>query len=161
MRTVFITFLFVASLSIVAYSQNANDVIKISFNDLEKEILEKSDKIKIINFWATWCKPCIAEMPSFDEVGTADSENIKLYFVSLDFPEDLTKVINFQQKKKFNSQIILLADTNYDFFMPKISKEWTGAIPATLFVDKDGNKYFYEKPFTKKELSEVVNGFLN
>ncbi len=161
MKVILISLIIVASNISLALSQEVGEVTKISFTQLEKEIAKPSDKIKIINFWATWCKPCVAEMPHFEEVSLINKGDVELYFVSLDFPEELNKVKSFQQKKKLSAEIILLDETNYDYFMPKISKEWTGAIPATLFVDTEGNRYFYEQPFSKKELSEVVLGFIN
>ena len=128
----------------------------ISFEKLEEEIAKPSTKLKVINFWATWCKPCIEEMPYFDAVAKNDPDKVSLYFVSLDFPEEKEKLTRFVEKKKPYGQVMMLDDINYDEFMPKIDKEWSGAIPATLFVDADGNQYFYEKSFSKKELSTLV-----
>lgn len=132
----------------------------ISFNQLTEIIDKPTDKMKVINFWATWCKPCIAEMPYFESVAKSQSDNVELIFVSLDFPEDVEKVKTFIKKKNISAEVYLLNDTNYDEFLPKIDKSWSGAIPATLFVNKQENKYFYEKSFTEEELNTVVNSLL-
>lgn len=130
----------------------------ISFEQLKSKIDEPSDKVRIINFWATWCKPCIEEMPYFESVAEAYKDQVELHFISLDFVEDLENVKMLIKKKNIAGNTSLLNETKYDDFMPKIDKSWTGAIPATLFVDKNGNEYFYEKSFSEKELSDVISG---
>jgi len=132
----------------------------VTFEELTEEINLKTNKLKIVNFWATWCKPCIEEMPHFENVANANNDKVELYFISLDFPKELSKVTKFHEKKQLQGNLWLLNETNYDFFMPKIDESWTGAIPATLFVDDSGNKYFYEKSFSEKELSDLIAGLL-
>ena len=127
---------------------------------LESEITKSSNKLKVVNFWATWCKPCIEEMPYFDAVIKQESESATLYFVSLDFVEDLERVTKFVEKKKPYGKVMLLDNINYDSFMPKVDSSWTGAIPATLFVDSSGNQYFYEKSFSQDELSTLILSLL-
>ena len=72
-----------------------------------------------------------------------------------DFVEDLdTKVKNFVEKKRLKSELKLLDETDYNSFIDKISEEWSGAIPATLFVDnRTGNKKFHEGEFEENELA--------
>lgn len=151
-------FLFAMSCTNGKKEQVNSGVDVISFDQLKSEINNPSDKIKIINFWATWCKPCIEEMPYFESVAAANKDKVELHFISLDFVEDLDKVKMLINKKNISANTVLLNETKYDDFMPKIDKNWTGAIPATLFVDKDRNKYFYEQSFSEKELSDVISG---
>ncbi|MEL7146563.1 MAG: TlpA disulfide reductase family protein, partial [Bacteroidota bacterium] len=133
-------------------------ILSVSFEELETEIAKPTDKIKVINFWATWCKPCIEEMPYFDAVARQRKDEVVLYFVSMDFKEELTSVIKFVDKRKPYGEVMLLDDINYDAFMPKIDPTWSGAIPATLFVVPDGKHYFYEKSFSEDELSQLISG---
>ena len=132
----------------------------ISFSDLEQEISKPSGQLKVINFWATWCKPCIEEMPYFDEIAKQQGDVVTLYFVSMDFKEDLARVSSFVEKKKPLGRVMLLDDIKYDSWMPKVDSTWSGAIPATLFVDPAGNQYFYEKSFTQNELSDLISSLL-
>ena len=159
--------LMIASLFFVVFScgtkqvkEDVSGVGVISLEQLKEKIAVSSGKIKIINFWATWCKPCIEEMPYFESVASDFGEQVELHFVSLDIIEDLSNVEGLVRKRNITANTLLLNETKYDEFMPKINQEWTGAIPATLFVDEKGNEYFYEKSFSEKELSDLITGLL-
>jgi thiol-disulfide isomerase/thioredoxin len=142
-----------------AFSQKVS-VIKIS--DLEKRITNTSDTTYIVNFWATWCAPCVKELPDFDSITkTHGSEKIKILLISMDFKEDMdTKVMPFHRKKKIRSEVYLLDEVNGNHFIPKVSEKWTGALPATLIVN-NAKKYreLYERKldynFLKEEISKV------
>ena len=121
-------------------------VIKI--DGLEKRITNNSDTTYIVNFWATWCAPCVKELPDFDSItATYKDQKIKVLLVSMDFKEDLkTKLIPFIRDKRIKSEVLLLDEINGNYFIPKISDEWSGALPATLIVNHLTNtKHFFEK----------------
>lgn len=129
---------------------------------LESQLLQNNnDTTYVVNFWATWCKPCIKELPYFEQLGKAYSnKKLKVVLVSLDFPENLeTKVIPFAEKNKLLSDIILLDDTDANTWIPKVSESWEGSIPATLFF-KGNTKKFYERSFTYEELENEVKSIL-
>ncbi len=154
MKSSIIAILFTLTISVA----NAQQVETIKFEDLEQLMTQHSEEYLVVNFWATWCKPCIQELPEFEELNK--SGRAKVYLVSLDFVEELEKVQRFVEKKGLTSEILLLDDMNYDSFIPKVSEEWTGAIPATLMIDsKEMKTAFYEKQFHEGELSEVFNTF--
>ena len=116
--------------------QGVSGMYKI--NDLLNRI-KNSDTTYIINFWATWCKPCVKELPVFDSLLTLTKNTAtKIILVSLDFKEDIeTKVNPFLFKKNINCQVVLLDEINGNDYINKISEKWSGAIPATLI--KKGN----------------------
>ena len=117
----------------------AQEVEIIKFDQLEKIIAEKSDKIKVINFWATWCKPCVAELPYFETINKNNKE-VQVILVSLDFPEDIEDRLKpFIKKRGLKSEIKLLDETDGNSWIDKVSPAWTGAIPATLFIDNDSD----------------------
>ena len=149
MRTVL-----VLSLLSIASLTNAQDIELISVESLDRLIAKKSDKVQVYNFWASWCGPCVKEMPYFEELNSSKSADV--VFISLDFPEDIQKAQKLITKKSIESATYLLNSTNYDDYIPKISEVWSGAIPATLFISPSGKKYFYEKAFEKSELLQVV-----
>lgn len=132
-------------------------VIKIT--DLEKRIKADNDTTYIVNFWATWCKPCVEELPYFDSITAKyDGTKVKVLLVSMDFAEDLDKkVVPFLQKKKLRSEVVLLDEVNGNYFIPKVDEKWTGAIPATLIRNnaKHFNEFF-EKKITFELLDEKV-----
>ena len=154
-----IVFLFLL-FSLLARSQTV-EVIK--YEDLEKIVNEKSDDVQVINFWATWCRPCIKELPYFEAVNEAyEGKGVRVILVSFDFVEDLeTKVIPFVNKREISAAVKLLDETDYNAFIDKIDPSWSGAIPATLIINhKTGERSFYEKEFAQKELFSVVEEHL-
>ncbi|MBK9283688.1 MAG: redoxin domain-containing protein [Sphingobacteriaceae bacterium] len=134
----------------VILAQEVKQVFKI---DELVAYIQKNEKPTVINFWATWCKPCVQELPSFDSLN-ASNKDVKVILVSLDFREDLEKKVNpFLKKKALQSECVLLDEVNGNDFINKIAPEWTGAIPGTLFMH--GNKkIFVEKKMHLKELNE-------
>jgi thiol-disulfide isomerase/thioredoxin len=117
------------------------------FNDLQKNFIDlKSNKIKVINFWATWCKPCVRELPYFQSLSIKEGKDFDFYLVSLDKPADAVKVSEFLSKKQITITSSLLADSNSNEWINKVSEEWSGSIPATLVMTND-KSYFFEKEF--------------
>lgn len=145
MKSLFISLIALCSYTGI-YCQQVN-VIKIT--DLEKRINNTaSDTTYIVNFWATWCVPCVKELPDFDSIYKVYTEQkVKVLLVSLDFKEDLkSKVLPFITSRKVKSEVLLLDELNSNYFIPKISNDWTGAIPATLIKNNKQKKdVFFEK----------------
>jgi thiol-disulfide isomerase/thioredoxin len=139
----------------IVKSQNFSGVYKI--NDLLKRI-DSPDTIYVVNFWATWCKPCIQELPAFDSLfAITGKTNIKILLVSLDFKEELdNKVKPFLIKHEIKSECVLLDETNGNDFINKISPQWSGTIPATLFKQGDKKK-LVEKKMNLLELQAVIH----
>ncbi len=137
-------------------------VISLNFEELEKNFLQKkNDSIYVINFWATWCKPCIKELPAFEKIASDYStEKVKVLLVSLDFPEKIeSQVIPFIIKNNIKSEVVLLDDADANSWIPKVSKDWSGAIPATI-IYKNEDRKFYEQSFTFEELEKELKTFL-
>jgi len=150
------TLLSILLLSLQLIAQSV-DVVK--FPELQKQMATTDAPLTVFNFWATWCGPCVKEMPHFEKY--ANNRNVDIVFVSMDFIQDLEKVERFVDKKNLNSKVLLLNETDYGSFMSKVSEEWSGAIPATLFVDEWGKTYFHEKEFSEKELDNTIKKYLN
>ena len=134
------------------------EIRKIKVTDLEKTIREAKTPL-IVNFWATWCKPCIEEIPYFEkEVKYNAKDSIQLILVSLDFPEEYPAGLKtFIKKRKFTSPVQWLDETNADYFCPKVDPKWSGAIPATLFVNnKMAYRKFYEEQLSHEQLQKEL-----
>ncbi|MFK8100911.1 MAG: TlpA disulfide reductase family protein [Saprospiraceae bacterium] len=135
-----------------------------SFDEMEAAILKyDNDTTYLINFWATWCAPCVKELPYFEKAATAYAgKKFKMILVSLDFAEQLDKkVIPFVKDRKIQSEVVLLDDQQANKWIDRVSPEWSGAIPITL-VYKGEKRAFYEKEFhSVKELEEIINPFFN
>ena len=138
---------------------SSNDTIEIvDFDGLYGKIDLSVDKTYVINFWATWCAPCVKELPYFEEVNKQSKDNnTEVILVSLDFPSQIeSKLKPYLKKNKIKSKVILLDDSKINTWVPKVSERWDGGIPATLIVNSS-NYNFYPKPFEKEELFTEIN----
>lgn len=137
-----------------AGAQNFGGVYKI--DQLTKRI-QNPDTLYVVNFWATWCKPCVEELPGFDSLFVETSKTkIKILLVNIDFKEDLDKKVKpFLLKHGTKAECILLDEVNGNDFIDKISPSWSGAIPATLLKKGRGSN-FSEKKLRLKELKELI-----
>jgi thiol-disulfide isomerase/thioredoxin len=141
----------------------AQQIPVLDYASLKKDYLNRqSDTLYVINFWATWCKPCIKELPYFDSlVAHFPSEKIKVVLVSLDFQEKLEKGLKpFLANKNIKSEVVLFDDQQTDFWINDIHQNWSGAIPATL-IYKNAERWFYEKEFNFDELIELIDSKIN
>jgi thiol-disulfide isomerase/thioredoxin len=141
------------------------DAIKLEiydFNGLEKFLNQEDDKVHVVNFWATWCKPCVKELPHFEALNEKyKDKGVEVLLVSLDFPKQYNKKLKpFIVKHNLKSRILVLDDVDMNTWIPKVNKNWSGAIPATLIYNKSKRK-FYSKPFTYDELENELKIFLN
>lgn len=132
-----------------AFNLNAQNVSVLKVDNLLKRVHNDSDTLYVVNFWATWCKPCVAELPDFEKIHQDyKSQKVKVILVSMDFKEDLnSKLKPFIKKNNYTAEVVLLDELNGNEFIDKISKQWGGAIPATLITkqNKSVNDFFEKK----------------
>lgn len=122
-----------------------------------------NDSVLVINFWATFCAPCIAELPYFHSITNKyKKENVKLLLVSLDFEEYYPKRIrDFAIKRKYTAEIVWLDEEKPDEFCPRIDPKWTGSMPATLFINKkNGYRKFVEGEMKPEDLEKEIKAAL-
>jgi len=133
-----------------------------TFDEFEHLLETNSDSTYVVNFWATWCKPCIAELPYFEEANqTFKSQPVKFILVSLDAMKQLEKkVIPFLQKTDIQSQVVLLDDDDYNVWIDKVSPEWSGSIPATLLFSKDKRQFVEQEFINTSDLESFINQFI-
>src|SRR6185369_3827076 len=129
---------------------SAQDIKKVKITDLEKTINESKEPM-IINFWATYCVPCLKEIPYFQE--QAKSKKVTLLLVSVDLEEAYPKQISAVAKKlKLTAPIKWLNETDADYFCPKVDSSWSGGLPSTLFINNaTGYRKFIEDEISKDE----------
>ena len=132
-----------------------------NFNEFESFLTKKDDKIYVVNFWATWCAPCIKELPYFEELNSAyKDKDVEVLLVSLDFPRQYEKkLIPFIENKKLKSKVIALDDPKMNDWIPKVDEDWSGAIPATIIYNKEKSE-FYERSFNFEELEAELKQFI-
>ncbi|WP_245964547.1 TlpA family protein disulfide reductase [Rufibacter immobilis] len=124
---------------------------------LQKYLNSTSDTTYVINFWATWCKPCIEELPNFEAVQKQYAgQPVHVVLVSMDFAKDLEKkVIPFVTRRQLKSTAFLLDEPDQNAWIDTVDPSWSGAIPATLLVNnRRKQRIFLEKPLTLAQLQE-------
>lgn len=133
-----------------------------NYKELKPLLHKKDGKTYVINFWATWCAPCVKELPAFEQLYAAyNTKNVEVILVSLDFPKQVkNKLLPFVKKKNLTSKVVHFDDVNEQFWIKDIAEEWTGAIPATLIYNENERK-FYEQSFDYETLKNELETFLN
>lgn len=149
-------FLVALLLPLSFWAQNLKAVYKAE--DLLKRISSK-DTLFVVNFWASWCKPCMEELQAIDSVGqTLKGTNKKLLFVNLDFIEKQNKVNQLLAQKNIQSDCVLLDEVNGNVYIDKISSDWSGDIPATL-LQKGDKKLLIARKLSFAQLVAAINEF--
>jgi len=141
---------------------NAQEVKAIKITELAKTIKESKTPL-IVNFWATFCVPCIQEIPYFQELTQKyKSNDVSLIFVSLDLKKAYPIEVNEMAKKlKLVFPVVWLDETNADYFCPKIDTSWTGGMPSSLFVNNATAYHkFYEEQLSKEKLEREIEAML-
>lgn len=135
----------------------------VKLPDLQKIINEPSDQVKVINFWATWCGPCIKEMPLLEKLSKERTDvAVTLVSMDLDLDPNPEKVYKFVNRKKLSSQVLILDEQNPNTYIDKIAAEWSGALPATLVIStKTGKRKFVEKELHEGDLEKLLDEVQN
>ena len=155
-----ITFVLI-TLWLIGLSASAQDVKVVKFDKLQELRNSKADTLYVVNFWATWCGPCIKELPYFEAVNKQyQDQPVKVILVSMDAVQDLQKVKTAQQKRKLASEVWLLDETDANTWIDKLEPKWSGAIPATIIFNNKRKQYhFAEKELKQEELQSLIQQF--
>lgn len=135
-----------------------SDIPSLSYDQLKPMLHQTGDKVYVVNFWATWCAPCIKELPYYETIN--QRENVEVLLVSLDFPKHKEKrLLPFVKKRKLRSKVVHLDDANENYWINDIAPEWSGALPATIIYNQQQRK-FYEQSFSQDQLNSEIESFL-
>ena len=131
------------------------------FEAMAPLVERRPDTLHIINFWATWCAPCVKELPYFEELTRERGDRpLKVVLVSLDFRQQLeTRLLPFLKDRDITSSVVVLDDPDANSWIDRVDPSWSGAIPGTLFLGK-GTRLFREQTFTRNELHSLVDSLL-
>lgn len=153
-QLIFLLFLCISLLSPLKSQQ----ITTMSFDELEPYLHRQSDSLFMIHFWATWCVPCVKEMPVIQKVANEHAHlKLSILLVSLDMPNQLeTRLIPFIDKYQIKSNVVLLNDPDFNSWIDKVSTDWGGGIPATLFYSQK-HRNFYEQSFEYEELNQIIS----
>lgn len=145
-------------LLLAGYNVNAQ-VKLLTLSELEQRVATGKDTTYVVNFWATWCGPCVEELPAFEKLNSENAKKpFKVILMSLDFKSKLkTDVIPFVAKHKIKSEVYVVNETDQQKFIDRVDKNWSGSLPATLILNTDKKvRSFHEKAFTYDELTKTV-----
>ena len=134
----------------------------LNYDQLKPLLEQEDDKVHVVNFWATWCKPCVEELPAFEKLNEEyKDKNVELLLVSLDFPNQIeSELLPFIKEHQLKPEVVVLDDPDQDKWINGISTEWSGAIPATI-IYKNDKRAFYEQSFNYDLLNKELQQFLN
>ncbi|RYY53388.1 MAG: TlpA family protein disulfide reductase [Chitinophagaceae bacterium] len=158
MRTILLAILII----MLTFPSAAQQVRAVKITELES-IIRDTDHPLIVNFWATWCLPCIEEIPWFTAQAAAHKkDSLELLLVSLDMKDDFPgRIDSFLLRRKLQARVLWLDEHDADYFCPKIDSKWSGAIPASLFINPaKGYRRFYSDQLSEAQLVKAIREML-
>lgn len=157
-RFIFLTLL----LTFTAVTSPAQDIEKIGVPGLEKILSSSEDVLHVVNFWATWCPPCVTELPYFEKLSRElQGKEVKFILISLDFPSQVeSSLIPFLRKNNITTDVRVMTNLDYNSWIDKVDGTWQGNIPVTLFFNNaKGVRYFHPSEVTEKELRDLISKY--
>lgn len=141
----------------LSYALSAQEIV--NFNKLAQRCNNDNDTIYVINYWATWCQPCVEELPEFIKLEKEmKGQKFKMILVSLDFPKHIeSRVKPFLKSNKITTEVVIL-DDDANVWINLVNPEWAGEIPATQVIKND-KKEFYGEQLSYEQLKNIVTTF--
>lgn len=166
MKSIYLKFIFLLAACLFVHKAEAQatswqpEVTILNYDQLKALYTRNDSVLYVVNFWGTYCSPCVAELPEFRAVNNELKGNpkFKMMLVSIDYITTLNKVVKpFLKKNNITPDTYLLDDNQrMDFWIPDIDPDWSGTIPATLII-KNGKKIFFaQQQMTREKLEELI-----
>jgi thiol-disulfide isomerase/thioredoxin len=122
-----------------------------TYDDLQAHISKYANQTVVINFWATYCAPCVKEVPFFDQLQEKyRANNVKVIMVNLDFKSQLKQRLDkyLNDHPIPNLEIVVLADQDADSWVPRVTSDWDGSLPFTMVLSKGVLKDTHRQEFS-------------
>jgi thiol-disulfide isomerase/thioredoxin len=143
----------------ISFSSGSSDTVKkITIEQLQtRTIHPENDTLYVVNFWATWCGPCVAELPYFEQAAkTQAGKKIKILLINLDFASEEVKVAAFVKKRNLQNEVYQLNAADPNKWINQIDANWDGAIPVTVFYKAGKKILFHEGDISQAELDDKI-----
>lgn len=129
---------------------------------LRQLLQRQGDTLVVVNLWATWCTPCLAELPLFDSLARRYVHlPVRVWLVNVDSRARRQQVLRFLARRRFQAHSLLLSYGRGDRWMDTVHPEWSGTLPATLFWRvTDSLSSLVEGEWTAAALEEHVQQYL-
>jgi len=147
----------------IAHEASGQKIEYIKVPDLEKILNNQENKLLVVNLWATWCAPCVKELPAFEKVaGEYEESKVRFIMLSLDFPSQIESQLKpFLKKNNITLDVSVMMDTDYNSWIDKVDPQWQGNIPSTLIVNNEKkSRYFHSGEIDEPELRSLLNKYL-
>jgi thiol-disulfide isomerase/thioredoxin len=145
------------AVSVYGFGQKNTEITKL--DQLQKLIATRAEGILVVNFWATWCAPCVKELPLFEKLHAEGKPGISVALVSMDLDIDPNpeKVYKFVERKGIKSRVLLLDEKDPNSWISSIDPAWSGALPATIVINqKTGKRKFVESSLHEGDLEKLI-----
>jgi thiol-disulfide isomerase/thioredoxin len=140
----------------------AAGVKALDADQIKAVVGEQEGKVVVLNFWATWCPPCIKEFPDIIKLyDTYESQGLQVIAVSMNEPEEVEDIAEFLAEHKPRFPVYRAASTEEEFYAD-FDEKWWGEMPMTMIYDKTGKVIkMHKKPLTYEEFEQDVKALIN
>ena len=109
---------------------------------LDSLVNQRNGKFLLLNVWATWCVPCREEFPDLIKLAdTSQNTDVEIVGLSADYPDEVeSKIIPFLKKQNVTFKVFVQNFRDEGNFINRLSKNWSGALPATFIFDPSGKQ---------------------
>jgi thiol-disulfide isomerase/thioredoxin len=156
------TFILVLLMSFISCAKPVEEIITPEVVNIKAHEIPElvasfaGEKAVLLNVWATWCIPCVEEFPYIIQVQNEHKDDLQVVFISADFPEEIDRINQFLRDHDVYWQTYL-KDDNDEAFIDAVQTEWTGAIPISVFYNKDGSFLtYFERGADYDEFKELA-----
>ena len=140
---------------------DSSTIQKISEKGIKSLVEKNKGRVLLLNFWATWCPPCLEEFPALVKINSNyKAKGLEVIGISMNDVSEMNDLQAFLRKQKAPFTVYL-AGTVADAFYKTIDKRWSSEIPLTMIYDKDGKlRYFHNDACTYAQFEKDVQSLL-
>lgn len=146
---------------VYAAEQKDETIPVVGAQDIKSLVQENKGKVVVVNFWATWCPPCVKEFPDIIKLyKNYQPKGVEVIAVSMNEEDELEDIEEFIQKYKPPFSIYRAASAEEEFYQ-EFDKKWFGQMPTTVIYDTSGKiTHMHMNPITYPELEKYVTAAL-